>query len=133
MSFNNETGNQHQNNPFAEAPQPAAAQTPATQPYNAPAYAQQPAQIVVQAPKSKIIAAVLAFFLGTLGVHNYYLGYNWRGLAQLGLLIISWLTVFFIIGWVGLAILYLWIFADIIQILCGVGGYKTDRQGLPLN
>ncbi|STC98571.1 Uncharacterised protein [Corynebacterium renale] len=71
--------------------------------------------------------------MGTLGVHNYYLGYNWRGLAQLGLLIISWLTVFFIIGWVGLAILYLWIFADIIQILCGIGGYKTDRQGLPLN
>ncbi|MBF0930144.1 MAG: TM2 domain-containing protein, partial [Actinomyces graevenitzii] len=36
-------------------------------------------------PKNKIVAAVLAFFFGTFGVHNFYLGYTKRGAYQLGL------------------------------------------------
>ena len=32
--------------------------------------------------KSKILAGVLCFFLGTIGVHRYYLGYNKQGAIQ---------------------------------------------------
>lgn len=33
--------------------------------------------------KSKISAGLLALFIGTLGIHNFYLGKNKRGLTQL--------------------------------------------------
>jgi hypothetical protein len=34
-------------------------------------------------PKSKVVAILLAFFLGTLGVHRFYLGYTLFGVLQL--------------------------------------------------
>lgn len=37
--------------------------------------------------KSKTVAAVLAFFLGGLGVHSFYMGKTTKGFAQLGLYI----------------------------------------------
>src|SRR5699024_8655736 len=40
--------------------------------------------------RSSIVAAVLAVFLGTLGVHNCYLGYQRRAKWQLGLTIVGW-------------------------------------------
>ena len=33
--------------------------------------------------KSKMVAALLAFFLGALGVHQFYLGHGGRGVAML--------------------------------------------------
>lgn len=33
--------------------------------------------------KSQIIAALLAILVGYLGIHRFYLGYTWQGLAQL--------------------------------------------------
>jgi TM2 domain-containing membrane protein YozV len=33
--------------------------------------------------KSKTVAALLAFFLGGLGIHRFYLGYTWQGVVQL--------------------------------------------------
>jgi TM2 domain-containing membrane protein YozV len=33
--------------------------------------------------KSQIIAAVLCFFLGGIGVHRFYLGYTWQGIVQI--------------------------------------------------
>ncbi len=44
--------------------------------------------------KSKFIAALLAFFLGYLGVHHFYLGNNKKGFIYLGLCVlfgISWI------------------------------------------
>ncbi len=35
--------------------------------------------------KSKIVAALLAFFLGWLGIHSFYMGNKKKGLIQLGL------------------------------------------------
>jgi hypothetical protein len=35
------------------------------------------------APKSKVVALLLAFFLGTLGVHRFYLGYTMLGVLML--------------------------------------------------
>ena len=39
--------------------------------------------------KSKILAAILAFFLGIFGAHNYYLGKHKIGLITLGISIVS--------------------------------------------
>lgn len=33
--------------------------------------------------KSQIVAALLCFFLGGIGVHRFYLGYTWQGIVQL--------------------------------------------------
>lgn len=39
-------------------------------------------QKAVAAAKSKVVSALLAFFLGTTGVHRYYLGYKKQGIIQ---------------------------------------------------
>ena len=33
--------------------------------------------------KSQLIALLLCFFLGGLGIHRFYLGYTWQGVVQL--------------------------------------------------
>ncbi len=35
------------------------------------------------ASKSKIVAGILGILLGSLGIHNFYLGYTGKGIAQL--------------------------------------------------
>ena len=90
--------------------------------------------------KSKVVAALLAFFLGTTGAHRYYLGYKKQGIIQTcGL-------VSFILGWVIyvpamisenvasllFALIFLiyggitsiWAFVDFIRIL--TGGLKPE-------
>lgn len=39
--------------------------------------------VVGENPKSKIAAGLLGIFLGTFGVHNFYLGYTGKAVAQL--------------------------------------------------
>jgi len=47
-------------------------------------YVQQPQQSpVIQCTKSKSTACVLAFLLGGIGVHKFYLGKVWQGLLYL--------------------------------------------------
>ncbi|MGZ3881633.1 MAG: TM2 domain-containing protein [Flavisolibacter sp.] len=36
-----------------------------------------------QGGKSQLTAVLLAFFLGGLGIHRFYLGYTWQGIVQL--------------------------------------------------
>lgn len=40
-------------------------------------------------PRNAIVAALLAFFLGALGIHNFYLGYTGRGVAQLCITVLT--------------------------------------------
>ena len=43
----------------------------------------------VKQPKSKLAAGLLGIFLGCLGIHNFYLGYNGKAVAQLLLTVLS--------------------------------------------
>lgn len=43
----------------------------------------------VYQPKSKIAAGLLGILIGSLGIHNFYLGYTSRGLAQLLITVLS--------------------------------------------
>jgi TM2 domain-containing membrane protein YozV len=68
--------------------------------------------------KSKVVAWLLAFFLGYLGVHNFYLGFNGRGIMQL---ILS-------ISFIGLIISIPWVCIELLTILF----YTKDARGVPL-
>lgn len=80
--------------------------------------------LVMGQPKSMVAAALLAFFLGGLGIHNFYLGYSGKGIAQLLLTLIGW--VFFMIGPVVAGI---WALVEFIMILTRA---YPDRWGRPL-
>ena len=41
--------------------------------------------------KSKIVAALLAFFLGTLGIHSFYMGNKKKGFIQLGASLVGYI------------------------------------------
>ena len=105
-----------------------AAYAASQQAYGQPAYGQpaygQPAygQPVVGAPKQWIVAVLLAFFLGTLGIHNFYLGYTTKGIIQLVLTI----TV------IGIFVSGPWALIDFIMLIMRSGSYATDAQGQPL-
>ena len=73
--------------------------------------------------KSWIVALALAFFLGAIGAHNFYLGYTKKGVLQLGLIVIGGLVV---------AAVALWGFVEFIMIIIGAGGYDKDAAGMPL-
>lgn len=75
----------------------------------------------VGAPKSRLIAGLLALFLGTLGIHQFYLGKNGLGVLML---LITVLTC----GW-GAILTALWALID--AILCFTGA-TTDAQGRAL-
>ncbi|WP_418969682.1 NINE protein [Alloscardovia omnicolens] len=104
---------------------PPAAQAPYNQaPYGA---GSQVPPLMVGA-KSKIVAAVLAFFLGFLGVHNFYLGKNTQGIIQLLMGTVGWFFIFppIISG--------IWAFVEFILILVSTPGtsYHRDGQGYEL-
>ncbi|MBQ7159416.1 MAG: TM2 domain-containing protein [Treponema sp.] len=67
-------------------------------------------------PKSRTIAALLAFFFGGLGIHRFYVGKTGTGVLQI------LLTCLFGIGCI-------WALVDLVIILCG--SFK-DKDGLPI-
>ncbi|WP_269801635.1 TM2 domain-containing protein, partial [Desertihabitans aurantiacus] len=74
--------------------------------------------------KSKTTAAVLAFFLGGLGVHNLYLGHTGRGVAQL----LIWVLGIWLLG-IGPLVTGLWALVEFVLILTGT---IRDPQGRAL-
>ena len=121
-------------------------------------YAYGPQPVVYQSDKSKVVAAVLAWFLGGIGVHDFYLGQNRFGyyhlsaaiggvvlylcgaaVAALGIsLELTALTVLgVLVGAVGLMTLaanQIWQIVEFILILVGKPGgrYSVDGLGRPL-
>jgi TM2 domain-containing membrane protein YozV len=121
---------------FGQPQQPQFGQQPF--PQNGPQFNQvanyQPGYAPVgYAPKSKIAAALLAFFLGALGVHNFYLGYKSKAFWQLGLTIFGWITSLFFIGFIFILAVGIWAFIEFIMILAGAESYKRDANGVPLS
>ncbi|MFU0570669.1 TM2 domain-containing protein [Gardnerella vaginalis] len=98
--------------------------------YTQPQYNQQYTDYsqneVVVSKRSKMVAALLAFFFGFLGVHNFYLGKNGRGFAQLLITVVSFGTLTFVSG--------IWAFIEFIMILCSKPGseYHQDGDGAEL-
>jgi TM2 domain-containing membrane protein YozV len=72
-------------------------------------------------PRSKAAAAILAFLLGWLGVHNFYLGRNGLGIVQLSATVAS----------CGLLapVVWVWAFVEGVMVLTGA---LRDAQGRPL-
>lgn len=73
-----------------EPPKPAPVSQPPVAPQPAPLYHQpQPAPLYQQnftptvSSKSRIVAALFAFFLGTFGAHHFYLGNSKKGVIYL--------------------------------------------------
>ena len=69
----------------------------------------------ISGQKSKLAAGLLAILLG-LGIHNFYLGFNGKAVAQL------------LLSFCGVG--YIWCLIEGIMIL--TGSINTDAQGLPL-
>ena len=70
-------------------------------------------------------AGLLGIFLGSLGVHNFYLGFTGKAVAQLLLTLIG--------GWLfglGAIAASIWGLVEGIQIL--TGSIKADAKGVPL-
>ncbi len=75
--------------------------------------------------KSAYLAGLLAILLGTLGVHNFYLGEIGKGVAQLLLtLLASWICG------LGVLIAFIWSIVEGIQLFSGTINY--DGDGYPL-
>lgn len=75
--------------------------------------------------KSKLAAGLLGLFLGSLGVHNFYLGYNDKAVGQLLLTLVGW-----ILCGIGPIVASVWGFVDGIMILSG--NISCDASGVAL-
>lgn len=75
------------------------------------------------ASKSKIAAGLLGIFLGGLGIHNFYLGYNGKAVAQLLITLLSCGSLSVISS--------VWGLVEGILIL--TGSINVDAEGNPLS
>lgn len=78
-------------------------------------------------PKSRAAAFLFAVFFGCLGVHNFYTGHSAKGAVQLSLQVIIPVVGIATLGFGFLLYipLAIWIFIEIILILCGAA--KDDN------
>jgi TM2 domain-containing membrane protein YozV len=79
-------------------------------------------QAQVYEQKSKMAAGLLGLFLGSLGIHNFYLGYTGKAIAQLLITVLS-CGVFWIVS-------EIWGVIEGIMIL--TGSNNVDAKGVPL-
>ena len=93
--------------------------------YQQPGYQQPGYPQPAGAQKSKLAAGLLGIFLGTFGVHNFYLGRTGKAVAQL---LISVLSLGFLSPISGI-----WGLIEGILILTGSNGFTTDSNGVPLS
>lgn len=76
-------------------------------------------------PKNKIVAGLLGIFLGSFGVHNFYLGYTKKAVTQLVLSIVGIILSCFVVGAFIVLAVEIWGLVEGIMILVG----KIDKDG----
>jgi len=79
--------------------------------------------------KTKMMVALLAFFLGTVGVHRFFTGKIGTGVVMAVLTVVGWITSIFGFGFIIIAAIGLWALIDFIMILMGK---FTDKYGRPI-
>ncbi|WRS26715.1 TM2 domain-containing protein [Oscillospiraceae bacterium MB08-C2-2] len=82
----------------------------------------------VYGQKSRMAAGILGILLGSLGIHNFYLGFTQRALIQLLVSIIGGFLSFGIASF-GMGV---WGLVEGIFILTGDPRYQRDAMGVPL-
>ncbi|AUJ23463.1 MULTISPECIES: TM2 domain-containing protein [Virgibacillus] len=63
--------------------------------------------------KNMLLAYVLLIFLGTLGIHRFYLDKKGTAITQLILSVVGGLTAIILIGFIPLIIVGIWLFIDL--------------------
>ena len=91
----------------------------------APFY-QQPAPSAFPEQKSKLAAGLLAFFLGSLGIHNFYLGYTQKAVIQLCASLLGGVIS------CGIATVGIQIWAIVEGVMILTGSISVDGKGIPL-
>ncbi len=85
-------------------------------------------------PKSRLAVTLLSLFLGTIGVHRFYLGKIGTAIGMLALTIVGWATFIFFVGWFFLGFVgwfflgAVWIWA-LIDFIFAVSGHMRDTDG----
>ncbi len=105
-------------------PQTAPGYVQAPPPQAAPGYVQAPPPQIPAGyqQKSKIAAGLLGILLGALGIHNFYLGYTAKAVAQLLLSVLS--------GGLLIGISGIWGLIEGVMIL--TGSIAVDENNIPL-
>lgn len=85
-----------------------------------PTYAPVPAGYV---PRNKILAGLLALFFGALGIHNFYLGFTGKAIAQVLLTCLGW--ILFGLGPIAAIV---WSIVEGVQILTSNYGTPAHRD-----
>lgn len=80
-------------------------------------------------PKSRLVAALLSLFFGTLGAARIYVGKTRSGVVMLVLGLVGYATIIILIGIVPIVIVAIWAWIDFFLI---VSGNFKDKYGRPI-
>ena len=69
--------------------------------------------VIVKSEKSMVVAYLLLIFLGHFGLHRFYLGRIGTAITQLVLSLCGWATVWILIGFIPLSVVWIWLVADL--------------------
>jgi TM2 domain-containing membrane protein YozV len=107
--------------PMQAAPQaiPMTGQVAYQQPVMMAGQAQM--MVMESPPKQLLVGILLALFVGTLGIHNFYLGHTGRGIAQLLITVLTF----------GIGALITWPWS-LIELIMMATGNLNDADGRPL-
>lgn len=100
QQYTQQPGQQYSQQPYSQ--QQYGQQAYGQQQYNQQPYGQQPYQqpygqaagVVPAGAKSKIAAGLLGIFLGSLGIHKFYLGYTKAGVIMLAITLVAGILTF---------------------------------------
>ncbi|MFC3169775.1 MULTISPECIES: TM2 domain-containing protein [Paracoccus] len=73
-------------------------------------------QRVANESKSQLVAYLLAILLWGFGVHRMYLGRWVSGFLMLAMTVVGGLTAWLLVGWIPLAIVWVWAVIDLFLI-----------------